>query len=95
MTTQKAVKVIDYTIESKIELRNGFTDPAKSWNYGEMNFSGITEQIARMLNDDLTILRFIRAQITPKCKHPKKMRDICEGVEYCMSCNLDLTDNKP
>ena len=26
-----------------------------------------------------------------RCKHPKKMQDICDGVVYCMNCNLDIT----
>ena len=25
-----------------------------------------------------------------KCKHPKKMHDICKGQKYCMNCNMDL-----
>lgn len=94
MTTQKAVKIIDYTIQKKIQQKEGYIDPKKSWNYGEVNLSVISEQIARMINDDVTILKFIRAQILPKCKHPKKMRDRDgNGNWYCMNCNYDLTNN--
>ena len=30
-----------------------------------------------------------------KCKHPKKMRDLCaDGTIYCMDCNADLTEEQ-
>lgn len=29
-------------------------------------------------------------QLQNNCKHPKKMHDICNGVKYCMNCNMDL-----
>jgi len=30
-----------------------------------------------------------------KCKHPKKMRDLCaDGTVYCMDCNADLTEDE-
>jgi len=30
-----------------------------------------------------------------KCKHPKKMRDLCaDGTIYCMDCNADLTEDE-
>ena len=90
MTTQKTVKVIDYLIQRKLEIREGFIDPQKSWNMGEPNISGISIEIGRFLSDDVEILKLIRSQIVPKCKHSKKMRDKCEGVEYCMNCNSDL-----
>jgi len=92
MNIQKAIKIINYTIEKKIQLKNGFTDPAKPWNYGEVNLSGLSGQIGRMLNEDVKILEFIRAHISTKCRHPKKMRDICDGVEYCMDCNSDINE---
>jgi len=91
MTTQKAVKIIDYTIQMKIEQKEGYIDPKKSWNYGEVNFSGITLHLARIIDDDVKILKFICAQIMPKCKHPKKMRDRDgNGDWYCMNCNQNL-----
>ncbi len=24
------------------------------------------------------------------CKHPKKMQDTCNGIVYCMDCNMDI-----
>ena len=42
MTSQKAVKIIDFTIQRKLEIREGFIDPTKSWNRGEPNISGIS-----------------------------------------------------
>jgi len=33
--------------------------------------------------------------IQNKCKHPKKMRDLCaDGTVYCMDCNADLTEQE-
>jgi len=33
--------------------------------------------------------------IQNKCKHPKKMRDLCaDGTIYCMDCNADLTEKE-
>jgi hypothetical protein len=90
MNSQKAIKIIDYTIERKIELQKGFTDPSKPWNYGGVNLSQFSEQLSRMFGDDVKILELIRAQISTKCTHPKNMRDICNGVEYCMDCNSDI-----
>jgi DNA-binding NarL/FixJ family response regulator len=30
-----------------------------------------------------------------KCKHPKKMRDLCaDGTVYCMDCNANLTEDE-
>ena len=30
-----------------------------------------------------------------KCKHPKKMRDLCaDGTIYCMDCNADLQEDE-
>ena len=30
-----------------------------------------------------------------KCKHPKKMRDLCaDGTVYCMDCNADLKEDE-
>ena len=30
-----------------------------------------------------------------KCKHPKKMRDLCaDGTIYCMDCNADLSEEE-
>ncbi len=30
-----------------------------------------------------------------KCKHPKKMRDLCaDGTIYCMDCNADLSEEQ-
>ena len=65
-------------------------DPRKSWNRGDPNISVVSKELGRILNDDVKILKFIRSQIVPKCKHPKKMRDHDEKGRYCMNCNWDL-----
>ncbi len=91
MTLKKAMAIIDYTIKRKLEIREGFINPQKPWNRGETNISGISMELGRILNEDVKILEVIRAQIIPKCKHPKKMRDrTANGDRYCMNCNWDL-----
>ena len=37
-----------------------------------------------------SMLYTVLKQIEPDCKHPKKMQDVCNGMKYCMDCNLDL-----
>jgi len=91
MTVKKAIKIIDFTVKRKLEIREGFIDPTKPWNIGESNISGFSTELGRILNEDVKILKFIRSQIVPKCKHLKKMRDkTANGDWYCMNCNLDL-----
>jgi len=91
LTIKKAVDIIDFVIKRKLEIRTGFIDPEKSWNKGDVNISVISNELGRILHDDVKILKFIRSQIIPKCKHTKKMRDkTLDGQLYCMNCNLDL-----
>ncbi len=91
MTLKKAVDIIDFTIKRKLEIREGFIDPTKSWNRGDPNISVISTELGRILSDDVEILKLIRSQVIPKCKHPKKMRNrTANGDEYCMNCNWDL-----
>jgi len=84
MTVKKAIKLLDWWIndrETKIkELETDF-------NFNDPEIPKV------LLNNEKTIienLKLIRKEIVPNCKHPKKMRDTCKGVEYCMNCNLDL-----
>ena len=91
MTLKKAVEILDFTIKRKLEIREGFIDPTKSWNMGDPNISVFSTELGRILNEDVEILKIIRSQIVPKCKHPKKMRDkTANGDWYCMNCNIDL-----
>ena len=91
MTVKKAIQIIDFTIKRKLEIRKGFIDPTKSWNMGDPNISVISTELGRILGEDVEILKIIRSQMIPKCKHPKKMRDkTANGDWYCMNCNLDL-----
>ena len=54
----------------------------------------ISVQVATMLRDTnqfyLKKISEILENIKVDCKHPKKMRDKCKGVVYCMDCNSDL-----
>jgi hypothetical protein len=90
LTLKKAVDIIDFTIKRKLEIREGFIDPTKSWNRGDPNISVVSTELGRILSEDVEILKLIRSQMIPKCKHPKKMRDYDGNGWYCMNCNWDL-----
>ena len=84
MTVKKAIKILDWWInqrEEKIKLLDTefkFNDP------------GITKVIFENEKTIIDNLKLILKEIVPNCKHPKKMQDKCNGVKYCMNCNLDL-----
>lgn len=84
MTVKSAIKMLDYWItqrEEKIkELDTKF------------NFKDSELQSVLLENEKIIIqnLKLIKKELVPNCKHPKEMRDNCDGVEYCMSCNLDM-----
>ena len=91
MTTKKALQIIDYVLERKIQVKSGYLDPEKSWNKGTNVVSGFSKQIAKIIEDDVKILSFVRKELIPKCNHPKEMQDIdSKGNRYCMNCNWDL-----
>ena len=57
--------------------------------------SGNTYGVEKILLDSdkriIENLEFIRKELVPNCKHPKKMRGrTTNGQWYCMNCNLDL-----
>ena len=84
MTVKKAIKLLDWWIN----------DREKKIQELETDFNFNDPEIPKVLlaNEKTIIenLKLIRKEIVPNCKHPKNMRDICKGVEYCMNCNLDL-----
>lgn len=96
MTIKKAIEILDYVIEKKLEKKNGLLDPLKQWNQGVGSIKEMSNIVAGIIDDDIKILQAIRKEIVPKCKHPKKMRNKdANGNWYCMNCNLDLDNNNP
>ena len=91
MTVKKALKIIEYVIERKLEKKSGFLRLDQPWNQGEINLQGLSETFASVIDDDVKILRILEKQLKPNCKHPKKPHDKdSDGNLYCMGCNLDL-----
>ena len=91
MTVKNALKILDGYIEQKLNLKDGLLDPTKSWNASNDLAKQVAEMFADHMDADLTVLKTVKSQIQPKCKHPKKLQDRDgEGNLYCMGCNLDL-----
>ena len=91
MTVKKALKIIEYVIDKKLDKKSDFLSPERSWNQGQDCIRGLSDAYASMMDNDIEILRFIEKQLKPNCKHPKKLHDKDSGGNlYCMGCNLDL-----
>lgn len=82
MTVPKALKLLDWWINQRENvIKELFLDCKDS------------EVMIIIRDSEKTIisnLKLIREQLIPKCKHPKKMQDMCGGQKYCMQCNWDL-----
>jgi len=82
MTVLKALKLLDWWIAQRENvLKELFIDTKDS-------------EVMTIIHDSektiIANLKLIKHELTPKCKHPKKMQDTCGGVKYCMACNWDL-----
>lgn len=88
MTVKKAIQIIDWWIGHKQKVME---DLRKEWNYNTFEeATGIAKAIFDFDKTTIANLQAIRAQLVPKCKHPKKMHDTCKDQKYCMNCNMDL-----
>ncbi len=88
MTVKKAIQIIDWWIGHKKKIME---DLRKEWNYNTFEeATGIVKVIFDFDKTTIANLQAIREQLVPKCKHPKKMHDVCKGQKYCMNCNMDL-----
>lgn len=92
MTIQKTIKILDYLIAIKIDMKTDFLDVKQSWNQngGEI-LKDIILIISGCMQSEINSLQMVRKQLVSNCKHPKKFRDIDpDGKPYCVGCNLDL-----
>ena len=84
MTIKKAIELLDWWLdERKKKIKE--LDTKFKFNDNELA-TALRNNEGQIIEN----LQLIRKELVPKCKHPKKMRDNCKGVEYCMSCNMDL-----
>jgi len=83
MSVKKAIKILDFWINERNEKIKKIPD---------FKFNDIKLETTLLENEQTIIknLELIKKELVPNCKHPKNMRDKCDGVEYCMGCNLDM-----
>lgn len=86
---QIAIKITDELIKAHLKNSQGIRDLVNSWT---SDTKGLGLAIASVHEDVANCLFVIKKYLEdkPKCKHPKKMRDKCEGQIYCMQCDTDL-----
>jgi hypothetical protein len=91
MTVKKALKIIDYIIDKKLQAKIDVLSLDRPWNQGSTNLIGLSEAYAIRLDNDVELFQILKKQLKPNCKHPKKFHDKDpDGNLYCMGCNLDL-----
>jgi len=92
LTLAKAYKLVKLAIEQKKATKEGLLDPKMTWNQGAEMSKDLASGLADFLENDIDWLKAIMKQLPPlsKCKHPKELRDKCDGKFYCMGCNEDL-----
>jgi len=83
----EAIEICDHLIEAHLRNSAGMRETVKDWDSGTKDL-GIL--IAEVHEDVAKCIFAIKKNIQPNCKHPKKMRDTCKGIEYCMECNSDI-----
>jgi len=95
---KKIIFAITSLIEHRKNLIRGFQDKSQSWNVGhEPLCIQIVDLFSEFLSKEIKYLEkvvvFAKNDSSTKCKHPKKYHDKCDGIWYCMGCNLDLDFN--
>jgi len=97
--TQESLEECDYSLQLAIKLETVFLMKIDflqkaSQKPPQDNFSSLTNSMKEEEEAELEILQEIIKIITrvkqELCNHPKKDRDVCYGVVYCMNCNLSL-----
>jgi hypothetical protein len=89
MTLAKAIKLLDYYLSEKTKHHEGILSLERS--FSQKDPFELAQLLRQNLESELVILKMLRAQIVPKCKHLKKYQDkMKNGTLYCMNCNMDL-----
>jgi hypothetical protein len=92
MTVKKALQLTEWLLQTNLKIREDLLSPEMPWNKGGSD-SIVTKMvfsIALLAERDAKVLRAIRKELVPNCKHPKKMHDVCGDQKYCMNCNMDF-----
>lgn len=84
MSVKKAIKVLDWWINQREEK---IKELDVSFNFKDSELSGVLFENEKTIINNL---KLIKKELDLKCPHPKNMHDTCNGVKYCMDCNMDL-----
>lgn len=84
MTLLKAVKLLDWWIQRR---ENSLKKLQETIIFSDAEITKVLVDSDKMIIHNL---KQIKKEITPNCKHPKKMQDTCGDQKYCMACNWDL-----
>ena len=89
MTTKKAIEILDFVIQNKTKMKEGFLKEV--WGKESMVL-GVVSSALKCIDADLYNLEVIKKQLVPNCKHPKENIDLDPETRkpYCMACNWDL-----
>jgi hypothetical protein len=92
---KKAILALKGLIKHRKKLISGFRDKNQPWYKDNQDLPfEMAEGLAVFLSDEVKYLEkvilLLESKKSTKCKHPKKYRDRCNGVLYCMNCNQDI-----
>lgn len=92
---REAIISLKKLVEHRKGLISAFRDKNQPWHNGNIDLpSEMAEGLSTFLSDEVEylekVIQLLKDKKSTKCKHPKKHRDKCEGVWYCMNCNADL-----
>lgn len=90
---KKAISALKDLVEHRRNLIRRFQDKSQPWNVGnEPLCINMVDMFSEFLSKEIEYLeKVIKYMENPtKCRHPKKFRDKCGDVWYCMKCNQDL-----
>ena len=91
---KNAIHSLKKLVKHRKELISAFRDKNQPWYKGNPDLpSEMAEGLAHFLSDEVKYLEKVIQSLeekSTKCMHPKKYRDKCEGVWYCMNCNQEI-----
>lgn len=91
---KKAILALKNLVEHRKNLISAFRDKNQPWHKGNHDLpSEMADGLAHFLSDEVQYLEKVIQSLenkSTKCRHPKKYRDKCEGVWYCMNCNQEI-----
>lgn len=92
---KKATKALKGLVEHRKKLISGFRDKNQPWHKENQDLPAeMAEGLAVFLSDEVEylekVIKLLDGKKSTKCRHPKKYKDKCEGVWYCMNCNQEI-----